>query len=170
MFAGSCRFIFYLMQGLIRWDLTTRCRQWSWNFQSFKASYRLHLITYLTRADRSSEQKMCFDKTGGITQNFSCQTHISSRVYNNIRPTQDELNYPVAYSIVVHANFGQVERLIRAIWRPQERSSTRLATVTFRIRYGAYHMPHMSCRIWYAKGNQYVVKVTLIIRAIGAVI
>ena len=66
---------------------------------------------------------------------FSCQAYISSRVYNNIRPPQDELNYPVAYSIVVHANFGQVERLIRAIWRPQERSFTRLATVTFRTLY-----------------------------------
>ena len=76
---------------------------------------------------------------------FSCQTYISSRVYNNIESTQDELNYPVAYSIVVHANFGQVERLIRAIWRPQEWSSTRLATVTFRIRYAAYVMSHMIC-------------------------
>ena len=59
-------------------------------------------------------------------------------------PTQDELNYPVAYSIVVHANFGQVERLIRAIWRPQERSSTRLVTVTFRIRYAAYRMRNVT--------------------------
>ena len=63
-----------------------------------------------------------------IKEYLTCQSYISSREYNNIKPTQDELNYPVAYSIVVHTNFGQVERLIRAIWRPQERPSDRSAT------------------------------------------
>ena len=51
---------------------------------------------------------------------LTCQSYVSYRVYNNIKPTKDELDYPVAYSIVVHTNFGLVERLIRAIWRPQE--------------------------------------------------
>ena len=35
--------------------------------------------------------------------------------------SEEELEFPIAYSIVVHSHFGLVERLIRSIWRPQER-------------------------------------------------
>ena len=30
-----------------------------------------------------------------------------------------ELNFPLAYSIVIHKNAGMVERLLRSIYRPQ---------------------------------------------------
>ena len=80
----------------------------------------------------------------------NCSSYFTRRGYTNEYTTKDELNFPVAYSckmvhtkysiridyyisdncvyhlqsIVAHDNFGQLERLIRSIWRPQERYTT----------------------------------------------
>lgn len=50
-----------------------------------------------------------------------CSDYLLSRGFNKRQPSEDELEFPIAYSIVVHSHFGLVERLIRSIWRPQER-------------------------------------------------
>ena len=50
-----------------------------------------------------------------------CSDYLLSRGFNNRQPSEEELEFPIAYSIVVHSHFGLVERLIRSIWRPQER-------------------------------------------------
>jgi len=47
----------------------------------------------------------------------SCEKYFSTRQFTN-SSTQEERDYPLAYSIVVHKNAGQVERLLRTIYRP----------------------------------------------------
>lgn len=96
---------------------------WTGNSSIHRKKYILRI---LFRLAKEHEPTSSLDEEN-IDEFWTCQTYISSRVYNNVKPTQDELTYPVAYSIVVHANFGQVERLIRAIWRPQEWLSSRMA-------------------------------------------
>ena len=44
---------------------------------------------------------------------------ISERRYITDSLSQEEEKFPLAYSIVVHKDAGQVERLLRAIYRPQ---------------------------------------------------
>ena len=60
MFVGSCYFIFYFMYGFNFKSRTFdhKVSYRSWNFQSFKASYRLHLVSILTR----TEQKCASEK------------------------------------------------------------------------------------------------------------
>ena len=50
-----------------------------------------------------------------------CSDYLLTRGFNNRQPSEDELEFPIAYSIVIHSHFGLVERLIRSIWRPLER-------------------------------------------------
>ncbi|XP_062874098.1 beta-1,3-galactosyl-O-glycosyl-glycoprotein beta-1,6-N-acetylglucosaminyltransferase 4 [Trichomycterus rosablanca] len=48
-----------------------------------------------------------------------CARYISVRGYNGIWVTDEERNFPLAYSLVVHKNMPMVERIIRAIYAPQ---------------------------------------------------
>lgn len=48
-----------------------------------------------------------------------CAYFKASRNFLPTSPTAPEDDYPLAYSIVVHRGAGQVERLLRAIYRPQ---------------------------------------------------
>ncbi|KAJ3603602.1 hypothetical protein NHX12_028347 [Muraenolepis orangiensis] len=51
------------------------------------------------------------------TQN--CRTFQSSRKYLMFSPSQEEEDFPLAYSIVVHHKIENFERLLRAIYAPQ---------------------------------------------------
>ena len=60
------------------------------------------------------------DKDLGLFINKrGCQEYKANRSFLEISPNSNEDNYPIAYSIVVHRGAGQVERLLRAIYRPQ---------------------------------------------------
>lgn len=47
-----------------------------------------------------------------------CLKYLSVRGYNGIFVTDEERDFPLAYSLVVHKNMPMVERLIRAIYAP----------------------------------------------------
>ncbi|KAL7836721.1 hypothetical protein AOLI_G00280050 [Acnodon oligacanthus] len=47
-----------------------------------------------------------------------CPRYIEARGYNSIAVTDEEQNFPLAYSLVVHKNIPMVERIIRAIYAP----------------------------------------------------
>uniref|UniRef100_A0A3B4DE67 Glucosaminyl (N-acetyl) transferase 4a n=2 Tax=Pygocentrus nattereri TaxID=42514 RepID=A0A3B4DE67_PYGNA len=47
-----------------------------------------------------------------------CPRYIEARGYNGIAVTDEEQNFPLAYSLVVHKNIPMVERIIRAIYAP----------------------------------------------------
>ena len=49
----------------------------------------------------------------------ACKEYLSYRNYLLQSPVIDEESFPIAYSIVVHRDAHQVERMIRAIYRPQ---------------------------------------------------
>ena len=49
----------------------------------------------------------------------NCANFITRRGYNSLPVTEEETNFPIAFSILYHDNFEQVERLLRAIYRPQ---------------------------------------------------
>ena len=49
----------------------------------------------------------------------TCKEYLSYRNYLLQSPVVDEESFPIAYSIVVHRDAHQVERMIRAIYRPQ---------------------------------------------------
>jgi hypothetical protein len=53
-----------------------------------------------------------------VIKNFSCAGYLRARAFINVSSAQ-EVAYPLAYSIVVHKKAGQVERLLQAIYRPQ---------------------------------------------------
>lgn len=48
----------------------------------------------------------------------NCPRYIKARGYSDIRVTEEEKNFPLAYSLVVHKNMPMVERIIRAIYSP----------------------------------------------------
>ena len=48
---------------------------------------------------------------------FNCMTHIKEQDYV-LRSTKEEEDFPIAFSIVVYKDLGQVEQLLRAIYRP----------------------------------------------------
>ncbi|KAB5528449.1 hypothetical protein PHYPO_G00140340 [Pangasianodon hypophthalmus] len=47
-----------------------------------------------------------------------CPKYLSMRGYNGISVTDEERDFPLAYSLVVHKNMPMVERIIRAIYAP----------------------------------------------------
>ncbi|KAF5896747.1 beta-1,3-galactosyl-O-glycosyl-glycoprotein beta-1,6-N-acetylglucosaminyltransferase 4, partial [Clarias magur] len=47
-----------------------------------------------------------------------CSKYLSARGYNGIPVTNEERDFPLAYSLVVHKNMPMVERIIRAIYAP----------------------------------------------------
>jgi len=47
-----------------------------------------------------------------------CQRFVKTRRYNDIPVSDEELNFPLAYSLVVHKNAPMVERILRAIYAP----------------------------------------------------
>lgn len=47
-----------------------------------------------------------------------CQRYLEVRGYNEVIPTQEERDFPLAYSLVVHKNMPMVERILRAIYAP----------------------------------------------------
>lgn len=48
-----------------------------------------------------------------------CESFIHSRGYDNVRVRDAERTFPLAYSLVVHKNAPMVERILRAIYAPQ---------------------------------------------------
>ncbi|XP_051962892.1 beta-1,3-galactosyl-O-glycosyl-glycoprotein beta-1,6-N-acetylglucosaminyltransferase 4-like [Xyrauchen texanus] len=48
-----------------------------------------------------------------------CKNYTEQRGYNAIYETKEEHSFPLAYSLVVHKNSAMVERIIRAIYAPQ---------------------------------------------------
>lgn len=48
-----------------------------------------------------------------------CKNYIEKRGYNEIFVTDEECSFPIAYSLVVHKNSAMVERILRAIYTPQ---------------------------------------------------
>lgn len=48
-----------------------------------------------------------------------CKNYIEKRGYNQIFVTDEECSFPIAYSLVVHKNSAMVERILRAIYTPQ---------------------------------------------------
>lgn len=48
----------------------------------------------------------------------NCQKFIKARGYGNVCVTEEERDFPIAYSLVVHKYAWMVERLIRAIYSP----------------------------------------------------
>ena len=77
-------------------------------------------ISMIFRLDASNISSSSLS-TDDMKQFPYCSDYLLSRGFNNRQPSQDEREFPIAYSIVVHSHFGMVERLIRSIWRPQER-------------------------------------------------
>ncbi|XP_031441110.1 beta-1,3-galactosyl-O-glycosyl-glycoprotein beta-1,6-N-acetylglucosaminyltransferase 4 [Clupea harengus] len=47
-----------------------------------------------------------------------CQKYIEARAYNDITASEEERQFPLAYSLVVHKNMPMVERILRAIYAP----------------------------------------------------
>ncbi|XP_030647277.1 beta-1,3-galactosyl-O-glycosyl-glycoprotein beta-1,6-N-acetylglucosaminyltransferase 4 [Chanos chanos] len=47
-----------------------------------------------------------------------CSKYTESRGYNDISVTDEERQFPLAYSLVVHKNIAMVERILRAIYAP----------------------------------------------------
>ncbi|KAG9261873.1 beta-1,3-galactosyl-O-glycosyl-glycoprotein beta-1,6-N-acetylglucosaminyltransferase 4 [Astyanax mexicanus] len=47
-----------------------------------------------------------------------CPRYVKARGYSDISVTDEEKNFPLAYSLVVHKNMPMVERIIRAIYAP----------------------------------------------------
>jgi len=63
-----------------------------------------------------------FEEEFGISEfkddlKLSCVDFVERRKYLLTPPVADELNFPLAYSIVVHKDPSQVERLVRSIYR-----------------------------------------------------
>ncbi|XP_026862058.1 beta-1,3-galactosyl-O-glycosyl-glycoprotein beta-1,6-N-acetylglucosaminyltransferase 4 [Electrophorus electricus] len=48
----------------------------------------------------------------------NCPKYTKARGYNDIVVTEEERDFPLAYSLVVHKNMPMVERIIRAIYAP----------------------------------------------------
>lgn len=61
--------------------------------------------------------KMSEDTYKDLTEN--CTHFRTIRGYSSHVVTEEELRFPVAFSILLHENGEQAERLLRAIWRPQ---------------------------------------------------
>ncbi|TRY91808.1 hypothetical protein DNTS_012441 [Danionella cerebrum] len=49
----------------------------------------------------------------------TCSSYIKQRRYNDVLVTEEERGFPIAYSLVVHKNSAMVERILRAIYAPQ---------------------------------------------------
>ncbi|KAK2911719.1 hypothetical protein Q8A67_003852 [Cirrhinus molitorella] len=47
-----------------------------------------------------------------------CKDYIEQRGYNEVIVTDEECNFPIAYSLVVHKNSAMVERILRTIYAP----------------------------------------------------
>uniref|UniRef100_A0A8C6TUR6 Glucosaminyl (N-acetyl) transferase 4 n=1 Tax=Neogobius melanostomus TaxID=47308 RepID=A0A8C6TUR6_9GOBI len=56
------------------------------------------------------------DSLVNLTSN--CHVFLKSRGYTDVCISQEEKNFPLAYSLVVHKNATMVERLIRALYSP----------------------------------------------------
>jgi len=76
---------------------------------------RLQAKAIRVGTSNSLTEEAIYDK---IVDN-SCASFISERRYITDTLSQEEEKFPLAYSIVVHKDAGQVERLLRAIYRPQ---------------------------------------------------
>lgn len=53
-----------------------------------------------------------------ITLASNCTNFIQSRGYKDVCISQEEQNFPIAYSLVVHKNAWMVERLIKSLYSP----------------------------------------------------
>ena len=49
----------------------------------------------------------------------NCQTFLQKRQYITVNLSQEEVEFPLGYSIVVYKAINQFERLLRSIYRPQ---------------------------------------------------
>ncbi|XP_076854191.1 beta-1,3-galactosyl-O-glycosyl-glycoprotein beta-1,6-N-acetylglucosaminyltransferase 4 [Brachyhypopomus gauderio] len=56
------------------------------------------------------------ESIASFTEN--CQKYSKARGYDDITVTEEERDFPLAYSLVVHKNMPMVERIIRAIYAP----------------------------------------------------
>lgn len=53
-----------------------------------------------------------------VTLTSNCKLFLESRGYKDVCISQDEKNFPLAYSLVVHKNAWMVERLIKMLYSP----------------------------------------------------
>ena len=56
------------------------------------------------------------DELRELAQN--CEMFFKTFDYNRFMVSQEELDFPIAFSLIVHKNAVQIERLLRAIYRP----------------------------------------------------
>ncbi|XP_028857546.1 beta-1,3-galactosyl-O-glycosyl-glycoprotein beta-1,6-N-acetylglucosaminyltransferase 4-like [Denticeps clupeoides] len=66
-------------------------------------------------------RKDIVDKTDEDIERLTadCPKYTESRGYDDVVPSEEEREFPLAYSLVVHKNMPMVERIIRAIYAPQ---------------------------------------------------
>ncbi len=65
-------------------------------------------------------QKQLFASDSDLRPQFkNCSHFKQSHGYHLTAGTQEEAEFPIAFNIIMHKDFNQVERLLRAIYRPQ---------------------------------------------------
>ena len=60
----------------------------------------------------------CLDETWYINRTKNCSRFVKDQQYRNFTKTEEEEEFPIAYSILVYNEIEQVERLLQAIYRP----------------------------------------------------
>lgn len=58
------------------------------------------------------------DDDSVVSLTSDCERYIETRGYNDISVSDEELRFPLAYSLVVHKNGPMVERILRATYAP----------------------------------------------------
>ena len=76
-----------------------------------------HEIRRASLSKRNDSQNISF----GVHLNAECDTFIATRGYMINPVCQEEADFPLAYAILVYKDVQQMEYLLRAIYRPQNR-------------------------------------------------
>ena len=71
------------------------------------------------RSVESERPKVPLNETYYVAATQNCSDFIRRRGYTMSSMTKEEENFPIAYSILAYRNIEQAERLLRAIYRPQ---------------------------------------------------
>ena len=83
-------------------------------------SKMLDINMKLARAERRMISDSWLDlEITSFLKSKKCEKFISERNYITDSLSKEEEDFPLAYSFVVHKDAGQVERLLRAVYRPQ---------------------------------------------------
>ncbi|KAJ8318660.1 hypothetical protein KUTeg_003751 [Tegillarca granosa] len=69
--------------------------------------------------DRQKEKPHRISDKEFISLTKDCKTFRGSRLYDSIPVSKEELEFPLAFSILLYKEVDQAERLLRAIYRPQ---------------------------------------------------